>query len=134
MIANVVAFERSVDDRPLLQGYDGGADKKWHEGEADPVALLKSALMPGAQVDDAREIDFVHAVDVGAGTARLNHALGDDLAHVRHGNEVAGVRSRRGQCGWTRGRWRGGWRPGSRSCGGAWRRRLALDEEHCGLR
>ena len=32
-----------------------------------------------AQVDDAGEIDFVHAVHVSAGAARLDHALGDEL-------------------------------------------------------
>jgi hypothetical protein len=36
----------------------------------------------GAQGDDAREIHLVHTVDVSAGAARLDHALGDDLAHV----------------------------------------------------
>ena len=38
-------------------------------------------------------------MDVSAGTARLDHALGDDLAHVRHGNKVAGIGCGRGRRG-----------------------------------
>ena len=108
VVADIVAFEGSVDDRPLLNGDDSGADEERHEGEADAVALFESVLVFGAQVDDAGEIHFVHAVDVGAGAARLDHALGDDLAHVGYGDEVTGERGRR--------------QAGSRRCG---RRRLA---------
>src|ERR1700722_4857569 len=113
VVADVVAFERSVDDRPLLQRNDGGTDKERHEGEADAVALLESAFLLGSQGDDASEIHFVHAMDVSAGTAPLDHALRYDLAHVRHGNEIAGVwggrRGRAGGCWWLSRCW-WGWR------------------------
>ena len=42
VVADVVAFEGSVDDGPLLQGDDGGAHEERHEGEADAMALLES--------------------------------------------------------------------------------------------
>src|SRR5580698_9579354 len=91
MVADVVAFERGVDDGELLYGDDGSAHEERHEGEADAVALLESGLLLGAKGNDTGEIHFVHAVDVSAGAARLDHALGDDLAHVGHGDEVAGT-------------------------------------------
>src|SRR5438270_2466684 len=91
VITNVVAIETRVDDGPLLQGNDRGAHEKWHEGEASAVALLESGFVFGAEVDDAGKVHLVHAMNVSAGTARLDHALSDDLAHVAHGDDVAGV-------------------------------------------
>ena len=90
VIANAVAFERSVDDGILLQGDDGGAYEKWHEGQARAVTLLESVLEFVAEIDDAGHIHFEHAVDVGAGAARLDHALSDDLTHLGHWDEIAG--------------------------------------------
>ena len=58
------------------------------------MALLESVLVLRAQANDAGEIHFIHAVDVSACAAGLDHALRDDLAHVRHGNEIAWVGSR----------------------------------------
>ncbi len=92
VIAEAIAFQGRVDDWELLNGDDGGAREKRHEGQADAVALLKAVLVFVAQIDDAGEIDFEHAVDVSAGTAGLDHALGDDFAHLRHGDEIAGDR------------------------------------------
>src|ERR1044071_221458 len=83
VIANIVAFDVGVEDGPLLQGDDGGANEEGHEGEAGAVALLEPGFELGAQIDDAGEIHFVHAVDVRAGAAGLDHVLGDQLAHVR---------------------------------------------------
>lgn len=119
VVADVVAFERSVDDGELLQRDDGGADEEGHEGEARAIALLESVFKFVAQINDAREVDFEHAVDVSAGAARLDHALGDDLAHIAHGDEVAGDGSRS----WCGGAW-GGWC--GRGCG--WSRGAMLDE------
>src|SRR5271156_6856075 len=48
MVADVVAFDRSVDDWPLLHCDDGGAHEEWHEGEAHTVALLEGVLVFGA--------------------------------------------------------------------------------------
>jgi hypothetical protein len=75
------------------------------------VALFESGFELVAQVYDAGEVHFVLAVDVRAGAAGLDHVLGDQLAHVRHGNEIAGIRRgsgrarrRRGGCRWSWGR------------------------------
>ena len=94
VIAEAVAFQGSVDDGKLLDGDDGGADEEGHEGEARAVALLEAVLQLVAQIDDAGHIHFEHAVDVSAGAARFDHALGDDLAHLRHGDEIAWDRDR----------------------------------------
>ena len=120
---------RGVDDGQLLQGDDGGAHEEWHEGEAGAVALLESGLVFVAQVDDAGEVHFVHAVDVSAGAARLDHALGDDLAHVGERDEIAG------NGGGSDGTWTQGLRLGAglrlRADGSrGWSGCLALDERH----
>src|SRR5579859_1356169 len=127
VIADIVAFDVGVDDGPLLQGDDGGANEEGHEGEASAMALLEPGFELGAQIDDAGEIHFVHAVHVRAGAAGLDHVLGDQLAHVRHGDEIARIRS--GSC-WAR-RGRGGCGLSRRGRGGSrLRRSLALDELH----
>lgn len=77
MIANVVTFDGGVDDGPLLQCHDCGANEKRHEGETRTVALLESVLVLCADVNDASEIHFVHTVNVRAGAAGLDHVLGD---------------------------------------------------------
>ena len=94
VIADVVAFDGRVDDGILLKRHDGGADEEGHEGESRSVALLEPGLELVAQVDDAGQVHFEHAVNVRAGAARLDHALGDDLTHVRHGNKIARIRRR----------------------------------------
>src|SRR5882672_4417916 len=71
------------------------------------MALLEAILQFVAEVHDAGHVHFEHAVDVSAGAAGLDHALRDDLAHLRHWNSVAryGGRggSRRTRCGWSGG-------------------------------
>src|SRR5579863_1070699 len=67
VIAEVFTLDRSVDDWPLLDRDNRGTHEERHEGEANSVALLESVLMFGAQGDDASEIHFVHAVDMGTG-------------------------------------------------------------------
>ena len=113
VVANGIAFEGAVDDGILLQGDDRGADEEGHEGKARAMPLLESALEFVAEIDDAGHIHFEHAVDVSAGAAGLDHALGNDLAHLRHGHQVAGSDGRRGSL--TRGG-SGDWRRG----GGSW--------------
>jgi len=109
VVADVFAFDDGVDDGPLLNRDDGGADEEGHEGEADAVALLESGFVFGAQIDDAGEIHFIHAVDVSTGAAGLDHVPGDQLAHLGHGNEIAGDGSWGGGClGRCRGRTDGG--------------------------
>ena len=94
MVADAFAFERSVHDGKLLQRDDGGAGEERHEGQACAVALFESGFVLVAQLYDARQVHLEHAVDVGAGAARLDHAMSDDLAHLGHGHQVAGNRGR----------------------------------------
>ena len=101
VIAEAIAFHGAVDDWKLLQGDDGGAHEEGHEGEARAVALLEAVLELIAQTDDAGQIHLEHAVDVSAGTAGFDHALGNDLAHLRHGDEIAGNHCRRRGWGWA---------------------------------
>ena len=82
VITDVVVVEAGVDDGPLLQRDDGGAHEEGHEGEAGAVALLEAGFVFGTEIHDSSEVHFVHAVNVGAGAAGLDHALRDDLAHV----------------------------------------------------
>src|SRR4051812_47483193 len=67
VVTDVIAVDVGVDDGPLLQRNDGGAHEERHEGEADAMALLEAVFLFGAQINDAGEIHFVHAVDMGAG-------------------------------------------------------------------
>src|SRR5665811_216707 len=127
VVADAVAFERTIDDGILLKGDDGRAHKERHEGKPRAVALLETVLELVAQIDDAGHIYFEHAMHVSAGAARFDHALCDDLAHLGHGDEVfhpsrrkprrlgtpvARNDNRRRGCGWTGcwGRNRGGGR------------------------
>src|SRR5207253_4971343 len=86
VITNAVAFNRSIDDGELLKRNNRRADEKWHEGQANAVALLEARLQFVAEIDDAGQVNFEHRVDVSAGAARFDHALRDDLAHVGQRN------------------------------------------------
>src|SRR5882724_2136302 len=90
MIADGLAFYRGIHDRVLLQGDDGGAHEERHEGQSGAMALLKAVFQFVTKVDDAGHIYFEHAMNVSAGAAGLDHALRDDLAHLGHGDEIAG--------------------------------------------
>ena len=54
----------------------------WRFSNADLFLLRR--------LNDAGKVHLEHAVHVSAGAARLDHALGDDLAHLAHGHEIAG--------------------------------------------
>jgi hypothetical protein len=128
VVVDVVAFNIGIDDGPLLQSNDCSANEEWHERKTGAMALLEPRLVLRAQVDDPREVHFIHAVNVGAGAAGLDHVLGDQLAHVRHWYEIARIGSRG-----CRARRRSGGRRLSRCrCGrgSRLRRSLALDELH----
>ena len=84
-----LSIERGVDDGEAAQRLDGGRGDERHVGELDAVALLEAGLLALAEAGDARHVDFVDGVDVGAGAAALDHALGDDGAHVGHRHQVA---------------------------------------------
>jgi len=128
VVVDVVAFDICIEDGPLLQGDDGCANEERHERKTGTVALLESRLVLGAQVDDAREVHFIHAVNVRTGATGFDHVLGDQLAHVRHWYEIARIGSRG-----CRARRRSGGRRLSRCRWGRrsrLRRSLALDELH----
>ncbi len=113
VVADGLAFDRAVDDGVLTQGHDRGAGDEGHVGELDAVALLVLRLLLLAQLDDAGHVDLEDGVDMRAGALRFDHALGDDGAHLGHGDELAGLRL--GccglGCGWcqSRRRWGCGW-------------------------
>ena len=88
-----------VDDGVLAERLDGGARDERHVGELDAVALLVLVLFFFAQLDDARHVHLEDGVDVGVGVLGLDHALGDDGAHLGHGDELAGLRLRSGGLG-----------------------------------
>ena len=118
VVADGIAFDGSVDDGMLAQSYDGRAGDEGHVRELDAVTLLVLGLLLLAELDDARHIHLEDGVDVRAGALGLDHPLGDDGAHLGHGDEFAGL--------WLRGyglrsRCRGGCR-GSRwrCCDGLW--------------
>ena len=64
------------------QRLDGRGGDEGHVGELDAVALLESGFLAVAQARDARHVDFVDGVDVGADAHALDHALGNDGAHA----------------------------------------------------
>ena len=91
--------ERGVDDGETAQRFNGRGGDEGHVREVKAVALLKGGFLPLAEADDAGHIHLVDGVDVGAGADALNHALGDDGAHLCHGDEVACERRRHLRCG-----------------------------------
>ncbi len=66
----------------LLRACNGGGGDERHIGELDAVLLLKAGLFAVAQADDAGHVDLVDGVDVGADAHALDHALGNDGAHL----------------------------------------------------
>ena len=94
VVEDGVALRGGVDDGVLPERLDGGARDEGHVGELDAVALLVLVLFFFAQLDDARHVHLEDGVDVGVGVLGLDHALGDDAAHLGHGDELAGLRLR----------------------------------------
>src|SRR5207248_4508239 len=69
--------------------------------EAGTVTLFKAILEFVPEIDDEGHVHFEEVVDMGAGTARFDHALRDDLAHLGHGNNFARNWRRSGGLGWS---------------------------------
>ncbi len=90
VVANRVAFHRSVHDRHFAQAADNGAGDKRHVGQLDAITLLVLRFFALANLDDPRHVNLEDAVNVGAGVLRFHHALGDDGAHLAERNQVAG--------------------------------------------
>ncbi len=91
VVEDGVALDGGVDDGVLAQRLHGGARDERHVGELDAVALLVLVLFLFAQLDDAGHVHLEDGVDVGAGLLGFDHALGDDGAHLGHGDELAGL-------------------------------------------
>ena len=75
----------------LTSASDGGGGDERHIGELDAVLLLEAGLFALAQAGDARHVDLVDGVDVGADAHALDHALGDDGAHLGERLRVRGT-------------------------------------------
>ena len=86
-----------VHDRVLAQRDDHRPRDERHVGQLHAVALLVLRLLLLAQPHDLRHVHLEDGVHMRAGLLRLDHALRDDRAHLRHRHQLAGQRS---------GRWR----------------------------
>ena len=107
MVVKAVVFDRGVQDGKLLQSDNGGANEERHERQPHAITLLETVFQLVAQVDDAGHVHFEEIVNVGAGAARLDHALRDDLAHLAHRDDFARHRDGRGRARRRRSRGRG---------------------------
>ena len=99
MVADAFAFDRRIHDGKLLQRDHGRAGKKRHEGQTRSVALSERRFSFVAQLNDAGQVNFEHAMNVGAGAAGFDHAVGNDLTHLGHGHKIARNCGRRGRSG-----------------------------------
>src|SRR5437867_10196125 len=73
------------------------------------MPLLKGGFRLVAQAHNPADFHFEHAVHMSAGPPRFNHALRDDLAHLRHRHQIP----RDGRRGWS---WGLSWRSHSSRC------------------
>src|ERR1700732_2484068 len=78
---------------------------EWQVRQLDPIARLPGLAVLLPEPGDACHIHLENRVDVGAGALGFHHALGNLLAHRRHGHDFAryDLNCRRG---WT---WRWSW-------------------------
>src|SRR6516225_1170993 len=90
IVANVVAFDRRIDDGPLANAVHGSASEEWRKRQFCSSNLLEFSLHPLAQLHDARDVDFEDSVHMRAGAFRHHHVLGNLFAHHRHGHHFAG--------------------------------------------
>jgi len=86
VVTDRLAFDRAIDDGMFTQRNDGGAGDEGHVRQLDTVTLLVLRLLLLAKLDDARHVHLEDGVDMRAGALRLDHALRDDRAHLRHWN------------------------------------------------
>src|SRR5450755_3063807 len=83
VITNSFSLHGGVNDGELLQGDKCGTNKKRHEGKAHAITLFERGFRFIPKLHDRRNIYFKHAMNVGAGASRFDHALRDNLAHLR---------------------------------------------------
>ena len=84
VVDDVVARDRRVDGGARLQAGDDRLEDEGHVGELRPVLGGEAVLHLLAQLRDGRVVDLEDRGDVGRGRLRLDHPLGDLLAHRRH--------------------------------------------------
>jgi hypothetical protein len=82
VVVDEAVDQRSVDDGEFDQRLNGGGGDERHIGELDAVLLLEAGLFALAQAGDAGHVHLVDGVDVRADAHALDHALGDDGAHL----------------------------------------------------
>jgi hypothetical protein len=82
VVDDVVAIDRGIDDRVLLQRMHRRLHEKTHEAELDAVLLLEAVLVAVAQIDDRLHVDLVERGQHGRCRLRLDQALGDALAQA----------------------------------------------------
>src|SRR6266481_312090 len=120
VILDGVAHHGGVHDRLDADSVHEGLGDKGHERQLDAVAGFPRLAVFVTEPGNARHVYFEDRVDVRAGVLGFHHALGNLLAHRRHGNQFArhylhgwrscGPRCWRGLCGrllllWRRLRW-----------------------------
>ena len=88
MIDDIGAFNRGVDHRELLQGFDGGLGEKGHKAQPYVVTLLEVVAISLAQGHDLGEIHLVERGEHGSRLLRLDQPLGDARTQARHGNSL----------------------------------------------
>src|SRR5690606_11431122 len=71
VIDDVLAVDRSVHDRVLLQGCHGSLHEEGHEAQLDAVFLLERILVRFAQVHDGLHVDLVERGQNGVFLLRL---------------------------------------------------------------
>ena len=84
VVHDVVAFDRSIDHREVLERLDGGLHEEGHEAELHAVFLLEGVLVFRAQVHHGLEIDLVERGELRLRVLRFEQALGDARAQPRH--------------------------------------------------
>ena len=84
MVHDVVAFDRGIDHREVLERLDRGLHEEGHEAELHAVFLLEAVLVFRAQVHHGLEVDLVERGELRLGVLRFEQALGDARAQARH--------------------------------------------------
>ena len=84
VVDDVVAVDRGVDDRELLQRVHRRLHEERHEAQPHAVLLLEALLVLLAQLHHRLHVHFVERGEDGGGRLRLHQALGDARAQARH--------------------------------------------------
>jgi hypothetical protein len=91
VIDDVIAVDRGVQHRVLLQRGNRGLDEEGHEAEAHAVLLLELVDVLLAHLHHRTHVHFVEGGQDGIGRLRLHQALGDAGAEARHRHALLGT-------------------------------------------